>query len=329
MIKLLFYAVVSSFKTRRSLILENTLLRYQVEVLKRRKRRLNFKRWDRAILVWFSKRVPHWKRLLVIVEPETIIRWHRKGFALYWAWKHPAGRKPIDPRAIDLIREISRKNPLWGTPRIHCELLKLGITVCETTVEKYRYRKSRPGGQNWRSFLTNHAKDTVAIDLFVVPSIRFKMLWALVVLSHDRRQILHTAVTANPSSPWTAQQLGNTFSFRDMPKYLIHDRDRIFRGLTKLGMEVIRTSFRSPWQNAFVERAIGSIRRECADHVIPLNEKHFEKILRSYTRYYNRSRTHLSLSKDSPLGRPVQSEGTIFSIPRVGGLHYEFTRVAA
>lgn len=331
MAKLLFYGLSSAFKSRRRLLLENTLLRYQIQVLKRRKRRLSFKLWDRAILVWFSKRLPDWKRFLTIVEPETIIRWHRKGFALYWAWKHSskAGRNPIDPNAIDLIQEISRKNPLWGVPRIHGELLKLGITACERTVDKYRYRRRRPSGQNWRTFLKNHLNETVAIDFFIVPTVRFKMLWALVVLSHDRREILHTAVTRRPSAPWTLQQLRETFSYRDFPKFLLHDRDRHFLGLHRSGMREVITSYRSPWQNAYVERVIGSIRRECTDHIIPFNEEHLAKILGEFTEYYNRSRTHLSLSKDSPNGREMQRLGEIVVTPRVGGLHNEFSRSAA
>jgi putative transposase len=171
-------------------------------------------------------------------------------------------------------------------------------------------------------------KQTVAIDFFVVPTIRFRMLWTLVVLSHDRRKILHTATTHRPSGAWTVQQLRNIFSYEDFPKYVLHDRDHNFVGLSKLGIEEVITSFRSPWQNAFVERVIGSIRRECTNHLVVFNEKHLEKILSKYRDYYNGSRTHLSLNKDSPDTREVISAGRIKVIPKVNGLHHEFSRTA-
>jgi hypothetical protein len=281
MAKLLFFSVTALFKSRRRLVMENTLLRYQIQIMKRKKRRLNFKDGDKAVLVWFSKQISDWKKILTIVEPETIVRWHRKGFKLYWKWKYA------------------------------------------------RYRPRKTPGQNWKTFLNNHMNETVAIDFFVVPSIKFKMLYALVVLSHDRREILHTAVTTRPSSPWTRQQLREAFTFRDYPKYLVHERDFSFRGLHRLVVNEIVTSFRSPWQNGFVERVIGTIRRECTDHIIPYDEKHLVGILKEYSAYYNENRTHLSLNKDSPLGRKIESEGRVFSVPKVGGLHHVFRRVAA
>lgn len=331
MAKLFYFGVTALFKSRQRLVMENTLLRYQIQLMKRKRKRLTFRSWDKAVLLWFSKHIPDWKKILIIVEPETIIRWHRKGFALYWKWKYSSkiGRNPLNPNAIHLIVEISRKNPRWGLPRIQGELQKLGIKVCLRTVDKYRYRPLRKPGQNWKTFLKNHMRETVAIDCFVVPSLKFKMLYALIVLSHDRREILHTAVTQRPSAPWTMQQLREAFAFRDYPKYLVHDRDYAFRGLHRLGVEEILTSFRSPWQNAFVERVIGTIRRECTDHIVPYDEEHLAEILRKYSSYYNQDRTHLSLNKDSPLGRRVETEGRVVAVPKVGGLHHVFHRVAA
>lgn len=331
-IKMAFCALISLFKSRTRLVLENTMLRHQLGILKRRNTRIYFKGWDRAILVWLSRCLCNWREILFIVQPETLIRWHRKGFSLYWGWKFSSqtgGRNPLHPNAIQLIKEISAANPLWGSPRIHGELLKLGIKVSEATVDKYRVRRRNPRNQNWKTFLRNHMEQTVAIDFFIVPTIRFRMLWALVVLSHDRREILYTAITHKPSQPWVRQQLRQAFPFQSFPRFLIHDRDHAFRGMSEMGFEEVLTGFRCPWQNAFVERVIGSIRRECTDHLIVFGERHLGRILRKYQTYYNKSRTHLSLNKDSPVSREVKNKGRVISRPHLGGLHWEFGRRAA
>jgi len=283
------------------------------------------------MLVWFSKRMQNWKKALHIIEPETLIRWHRKGFALFWGWKfsRKAGRPSIHSSTIHLIRKIALANPLWGAPRIHGELQKLGINIAQSTLEKYLPKRKRPSPQTWKTFLKNHSKEIVAIDFFIVPTIKFRMLWTLVVLSHDRRKIIHFAVTEHPSGAWTAQQLRNAFPYKQLPKYLLHDRDRNFWGLSRLGAEEIITAYRSPWQNGYVERVIGSIRRECTDHLIVFGARHLRRILKTYQTYYNKSRTHLSLNKDSPVPRRVQAQGNIVAIPKVGGLHHEFRRQAA
>lgn len=319
------------FKSRRELVWENGILRYQIGVLKRKRRRIFLKRLDRPLLLWLSRHIGDLKKSLLIIQPETLVRWHRKGFALFWGWKFSkkAGRCPIPSGTIHLIREMSRMNPLWGAPRIHGELLKLGVNVAQSTVEKYMIKAGRRPNQPWKTFLKNHAKDIVAIDFFIVPTIRFRMLWSFVVLSHDRREILHVATSYNPSSAWVSQQLRNAFPFKPYPRFLIHDRDRNFWGLKFPGERQIITAYRSPWQNGYVERVIGSIRRECTDHLVVLGEKHLLRILKEYRRYYNRSRTHLSLNKDSPIPRKIQNRGRIFAIPKVGGLHHEFRRAAA
>jgi putative transposase len=236
-----------------------------------------------------------------------------------------------------LIRELSTANPLWGAPRIHGELMKLGISVSQSTVAKYLPRQRRPPSQTWRTFLKNHASQITAADLFVVPTITFRLLFVLVILAHGRRRIVHVAVTEHPTAAWTAQQLRNAFPENDAPRYLLHDRDSVFADVatTVAAMNTqtvsVRTAPRSPWQNAYVERVIGSIRRECLDHVIVMNAAGLHRLLTDYVAYYMRSRTHLALGKDTPNPRPVTppSRGRIVAIPEVGGLHHRYDRIAA
>jgi transposase InsO family protein len=234
-----------------------------------------------------------------------------------------------------LIRELSTANPLWGAPRIHGELLKLGMSLSQSTVAKHMRRHPRPPSQTWRTFLANHASQIMAADLFVVPTVTFRLLFALVILSHDRRRIVHTAITAHPTATWIAQQLRNAFPDDQAPRYLLHDRDTAFAGakstLAGMHIQAVCTAPRSPWQNAYVERVIGSIRRECLDHVIVVNEAGLRRVLTDYVTYYMRSRTHLALTKDSPVPRPVQSPviGRIVATPQVGGLHHRYARIAA
>ena len=226
-------------------------------------------------------------------------------------------------------------NPLWGAPRIHGELQKLGISVSQSTVAKFMRRPRRTPSQAWRTFLTNHANQIMAADLFVVPTVTFRLLFALVILAHDRRQIVHVAVTEHPTAAWTAQQLRNAFSETEAPRYLLHDCDSVFADVatTIAGMntQAVRTAPRSPWQNAYVERVIGSIRRECLDHVIVMNSAGLRRLLRDYVSYYMGSRTHLALDKDTPGPRPVTRPpvGRIVAIPEVGGLHHRYDRIAA
>jgi transposase InsO family protein len=267
----------------------------------------------------------------VIVKPETVIAWHRQGFRTYWSWKsrHPQGRPSASKEVIDLIRKMSLANPLWGAPKIHGELLKLGFELSESTVAKYMARRRKPPSQTWRAFLANHTKDLVSCDFFVVPTAFFKVLFVFVILSHDRRRIVHFAVTEHPTSEWVAHQLLEAFNWDNAPRYLLRDRDASYgeyfsEALLRLGIREVRTAAQSPWQNAYVERLIGSIRRECLDHVIILNETGLRRILKSYFDYYENSRTHLSLGKDAPVSRPIQpiETGRIVAIPQVGGLHH-------
>lgn len=229
-----------------------------------------------------------------------------------------------------------RANPLWGAPRIHGELLKLGIEVSQATVSNYMVRRRGPPSPTWRSFLANHAYECLALDFFTVPTATLQVLYVLVILGHGRRQILHVNVTSQPTAEWTAQQLLEACGTEETPAYLVRDRDTIYgevfrRRAESLGIEEVVTAPRSPWQNAYVERVIGSIRRECVDHCIVLGMRHLRRILASYVDYYNATRTHLSLRKDAPTGRSTQSpaQGRVIQLARVGGLHHEYRRMAA
>jgi transposase InsO family protein len=231
---------------------------------------------------------------------------------------------------------MCRANPLWGAPRIHGELLKLGIEISEATVAKYMIRRARPPSNTWRTFLQNHAREIIALDFLAVPTATFKVLFVLIVLDHHRRRILHFNVTANPTAAWTARQLLEACGPEEMPRYLIRDRDAIYgaafhRQARALGIEEVPTAPHSPWQNPYAERVIGSIRRECLDHVIVLGEHALRRILSSYVAYYNGARTHLSLHKDAPATRAVHARerGTVREVSRVGGLHHEYVRMAA
>jgi putative transposase len=325
-------------RSRAALQLELLALRHQLNVLQRsRPRRLPLTKADRWLWVVLSRVWMGWRTALVIVKPETVIAWHRRGFRLWWTWKsrRRIGRPtaPADIRA--LIRTMAQANPRWGAPRIHGELLKLGIDVCQTTVAKYLVRRRQPPSQTWRTFLRNHVGQIVAADFFVVPTATYRLLYVLVLLAHDRRRIQHVAVTAHPTAAWTAQQLREAFPWDEAPRYLLHDRDQAFDSLRAtaraMGIEEVLTAPRAPWQNPFVERFIGSARRECFDHVIVFNEAGLLRLMARYCSYYERSRTHLSLDKDTPIPRLVSppGDGTIVAIPEVGGLHHRYERRAA
>jgi transposase InsO family protein len=262
------------------------------------------------------------------------VRWHRAGFRCYWRWKsRPLGGRPqIDTELRELIRRMSMENPLWGAPRIHGELLKLGFEIVQSSVAKYMAKRRGPPSQGWRTFLRNHAPDLAAMDLFVVPTIGFDLLYAFVIVRLDRRDLVWINVTANPTAEWVARQITEAFPWDEAPHCMIRDRDRIYgavvtRRLRAMGIRDKPTAPASPWQNGFAERLIGSIRRECLDHIIVLGEAHLCRILKSYTRYYNETRTHLALDKDAPLSRTVMRAGRILCRPVLGGLHHEYVRI--
>ena len=330
----------SIFRSRAALELENLALRHQIGVLQRSARkRPNLTPLDRLLWVWLSRIWSNWRSRLAIVQPETVIAWHRQSFRLVWTWKVRRGQpgRPTVPHEVrDLIRRMSRDNPGWGAPRIHGELLKLGIQIGETSVGKYMVRCRKPPSQTWRTFLDNHLQQLVSIDFFTVPTLRFQVLYVFLVLAHDRRRIVHFNVTSHPTAEWTGQQLREGFPFDQLPRYLLRDRDTIFgdefrKQVTDMGIHEVLSAPRSPWQRAYVERVIGSIRRECLDHLIVFNEVSLRRTLRSYFQYYHKSRTHLSLGKDSPEPRPIQpvEMGRVVAVPQVGGLHHRYERRAA
>jgi transposase InsO family protein len=256
------------------------------------------------------------------------------GFAAYWRWNsRPHGGQPrIGKEVRDLIRRMSFENPLWGAPRIHGELLKLGVDVAQSTVSIYMVpRQGRPT-QTWKSFLRNHVEEIASIDLFVVPTIAFRQLFAFLVLGHRRRRLLWFGVTQNPTAEWLGRQITEAFPWDTAPKYLIRDNDRAFGGAVKarvraMGIRDKPTSFRSPWQNGYVERLIGSVRHECTDHLIAFNAEHLRRILAKYATYYNELRTHVSLRKDAPRTRPIERFGDVVAHPILGGLHHRYARI--
>jgi len=334
------HLAVAALKSRRNLALENLALRHQLLVLSRGSNRPRLTPLDRALWVWLSHCWKGWKTSLRIFQPDTVIQWHRAGFRLFWGWRsrpRPTGRKTIAPEIITLIRQMNQANPLWGAPRIHGELLKLGITLAQRTVAKYMVRpSSRSPNQKWRTFLRNHLGQMVSVDFLTVPTLTFQVLYVFIVLSHRRRRVLHFNIVESPSASWTAQQLREAFPFTSPPKSLLRDRDSIYglefqRRAEALGLEEVRIAPHSPWQSPYVERLIGSVRRECLDHVIVLNQADLCRLLKSYFAYYRRSRTHLSLGKDAPEPRPVQGpqEGNIVAFPQVGRLHHRYERLAA
>jgi len=330
----------SLVRTRRELALENLALRQQLAILRRASpKRLQLKSADKIFWAWLSSVWAHWADVLVIVRPDTVVRWHRSGFRLLWRWKsrrQGPGRPPASKDIHDLIRRMATENLGWGAPRIHGELLKLGIHVSERTVSRLMPRQHKPPSQTWRTFLANHAGTLACIDFFTIPTATFRVLYVFLVLSLDRRRVVHGNVTSAASADWAAQQIIDAFPEDTAPCYLLRDRDGVYgapfrKRIAGLGIEEVMTAPRSPWQNPFAERLVGSIRRDCVDHVIVLGESHLRVILKSYFAYYHRARTHLSLGKDAPDPRPVQppSAGQIVAFREVGGLHHRYERRAA
>jgi transposase InsO family protein len=324
------------FRDRSRLALENLALRQQLAILRHKAPRPRLHQADRAFWVSLARVWDQWRSALILVRPETVLRWHRQGFRYFWRWKS-RGRPCASPDLIRLIRRMSQENPLWGAPRIRSELLLLGYNVAEATVAKYMTRRGRrPPSQTWRTFLRNHLRTTAACDFFVVPTATFRLLLCFVILSHDRRRIVHFNVTAHPTAAWTAQQIREAFPGDSTePRYLLRDRDGAYgdefrRVVRAIDIREILTAPQSPWQNPYAERVIGSIRRECLDHLIILGERHLRSILSDYVNYYNVSRPHLSLERNAPIPRSVAPSalGAVVAVPQVGGLHHRYTRAA-
>ena len=319
--------------------IEILALRHQLGVYQRSAKRPPVRPADRILWSWLSRHWSRWREVLVFVQPETVIAWRRRKLREHWTKlsRHGKTGRPTVPRETrDLIRRMSTANALWGAPRIVGELAKIGIQVAKSTVEKYMVRRRKPPSPTWRTFLKNHVREIVAIDFFVVPTVRNQVLFVFLLLAHDRRRILHFNVTANPTAAWTAQQIAEAFPWRDPPRYLLRDRDRIYGPIFRnrvagMGFEEVVTTARSPWQNPFAERMIGTIRRDCLDHVVVINERHLVRTLRSHFRYYHGWRTHRSLGMDCPEPREAHAadRGAVVEVAEVGGLHHHYERRAA
>jgi hypothetical protein len=332
-------ALALALRGHRELVLENLALRQQLTAVKRTTKRPHFQTRDRLFWIALARIWRNWRTALVLVQPDTVVRWHRDWLRRRWTRRskpRPDGRPPLDQQIQVLVREMATANPLWGAPRIHGELRTLGVDVSERTVSRLLERHPRPPSQTWRTFLTNHLASAASIDFFTVPTLTGRVLFVLVLLSHHRRRIVHVNVTDHPTAIWSAQQVVDAFPDDTAPRWLHRDRDRIYGDVFQcrvagMGIADVVSAWASPWQNPYVERLIGSIRRECLDHVIVINEAHLRRVLTTYGRYYHRSRTHLGLEKDTPDHRPVSgiSTGPIVAIPEVGGLHHRYERRAA
>jgi putative transposase len=342
-LKLLFSFIVRSFQSRRDLLLENLALRQQLAVLARRNPQTRLAQSDRLFWVALRRLWPGWRQTLFLVQPETVVRWHRAGFELYWKWlsrKHAVvGRKPTSKGLREHIFRMVAENRTWGAPRIHGELRMLGFDISERTVLRWMRKapKDTEPAKRWATFLSNHREAIAAMDFFTVPTVRFGVLYCLFVIAHDRRRILQWNVTRHPTAAWVSQQLREAFPYDTPPRYLIFDREHTFQDevletAKSLGVKPIRIALRSPWQNGIAERFVGNCRRELLEHVIVLNERHLKRLMREYIDYYHDDRTHLGLGKETPAGRsstkstPVNAK--VVSMPRLGGLHHRYDLAA-
>jgi len=336
----LFGSILHLFYTRRTLLLENLALRQQLAVFKRKRPQPRLAVFDKVLWVlarrfWFG-----WRQSLIIVTPETVVRWHRAGFQLYWKLiskvRKPLGRRSTSREVRELIFRMVAENPTWGAPRIHGELLMLGFDISERTISRWMKRAPRdPEPANrWLAFLRNHREAIAAMDFFTIPTITFGVLYCFFVIAHGRRRILHLNVTKHPTSLWVVQQLREAFPFESTPRFLLFDRDgkygvEVPRAVRSLTITPIRTSFESPWQNGVAERWVESCRRDLLDHIIAVNERHLKRLLSEYVRYYREDRTHLGLGKETPgcRNRSVAS-GRILSHERLGGMHHRYDQAA-
>ncbi len=319
--------------------IENAALRLQLAAFRRKRKRPVLTWFDRLFWVGLSGVWRNWRCPLLYVQADTVVRWQRERFRKFWARlsrvnRRHRGRRATAVEVRRLIEGMVESNPLWRAPRLHGELKMLGIEISERTVSRILRKLPRPPSQTWKTFLRNHIGQMVSVDFFTVPTVTMRVLFVFLVLEHRRRQVLHFNVTEHPTADWTSQQIVEAFADRDAPRYLIRDRDSIYGSevrlrIASLGIEEVLAAPRSPWQNPYVERLIGSIRRDCLNHFVILNAKHLKRILASYFVYYHGSRTHLGLDKQCPIPRQVSSIGRIITIPQLGGLHHRYERVAA
>jgi putative transposase len=338
-ISVLLAFIASLVRSRASLCLEHLALRHQLAVYQQTIYRPRLRSTDRVLWAWLARLWPGWREALALVQPCTVIAWQRQRFRDYWrhlSQQGTPGRPAVAQEVRALIQAMWQANPTWGSPRIVGELRKLGLDVAKLTVETYRVRPRQPPSPTWKTFLHNHVQDLIALDFFVVPTVTHTVLFVLLILAHDRRRVVHFNITEHPTAQWTAQQVVDAFPWDEAPRYLLHDRDRIYgasfrQRVRHMGIAEVVIAPKSPWQNPYVERLIGSIRRECLDHVIVLHERHLRRLLTDYFRYYHDWRTHRALDMDCPLPRSVQRPeiGQIWEVPEVRGLHHHYERRAA
>jgi len=332
-------AVSDLARSKNDLIVENALLRQQLIVLKRQVKRPKFTNGDRVRLTLLSRLTGFWQSALHIVQPETVLRWHRDLFRRYWKLKSkPKSRKPRIPQAtVDLIKQMAIENRRWGAKKIHGELLKLGIIVHKRTIQRYlRQVRKRNSCQNWATFLKNHASVMWSCDFTTVHTLFFKPIYILVFLELQTRKIVHTAVTTSPSDAWTAQQLREATAWGEGPQYLIHDNDSKFgKHFSAVAMasniKELKTPFQAPKANAICERFLGSLKRECLDFHLILNSFHLRRIVNEYVAYYNRSRPHQGIGQAIPnqfdeprLVQSIKPKGPIIATPVLNGLHHHY-----
>jgi transposase InsO family protein len=331
------------FRSRRNLLLENLALRQQLAVLTRLHPHPRLTVPDRLFWIGLRRFWTGWKQSLLIVQPETVVRWHRAGFKVYWKWisrkRTCVGRRPTSRELRALIFRMVAENPAWGAPRIHGELKMLGFDISERTVLRWMRKAPRnpEPAKQWAAFLSNHREAIAAMDFFTVPTLTFGVLYCFFVITHDRRRILQFNVTRHPTSAWVSQQLRETFPYDSAPRHLIFDRganfnDEVVGTIKSFGIQPKRTCLRSPWQNGIAERFVGSCRRDLLDHVIVLNERHLMRLMSEYIRYYHDDRTHLGLGKQTPAGRRAAVEKDpgrkVVSMPRLGGMHHRYDPAA-
>ena len=343
LLRLIFELAARSFYSRRDLLLENLALRQQLVVVNERRPRPRFSTFDRLFWTTLRRLWSKWQRALILVQPETVVRWHRAGFTLYWKWisRHRTcvGRRCVSRELRELIFRKVTENRTWGAPRIHGELKMLGFDLSERTVLRWMRRAPRKPvpAKRWSTFLSNHREAIAAMDFFTVPTLTFGVLHCFFIIAHDRRRVLHFNVTRHPSCAWISQQLRETFPYDEVPTYLIFDRaanfnEEVVSTMKSFGIQSKWTSFRSPWQNGVAERWVGNCRRDLLDHVIVLNERHLKRLMTEYVRYYHEDRTHLALEKRTPAGRVAAADThatcEVLAMPRVGGLHHRYSVAA-
>jgi transposase InsO family protein len=340
LLRLCFGLLVRLFHSRASLLIENLALRQQLAVFKRKHSRPKLAAMDKLFWVALRRLWCSWKKALIVVTPDTVVRWHRAGFQLYWRLLSRArkqlGRRPVSQEIRELIFKIVAENPTWRAPRIHGELVMLGFEISERSVARWMRRapQSPDSPQRWLTFLRNHREALAAMDFFSVPTITFGVLYGFFIISHDRRRILHFNVTRHPTSAWIVQQLRETFPYEASAKFLLLDHDSKYGrevpvAIRTMGIKAVRTAVGCPWQNGVAERWVGSCRRELLDHVIAINESHVKRLLAGYVAYYHQDRTHCGLQKQTPEKRPpCSARGSVVAWPRVGGLHHRYERAA-